>query len=657
MSNEQKSGYVGYQKRPNEIELVGERTRTAKVFTDGSQKRIVASIASVHYRSDPFGTDRYREIDLTLKETPESEWDYEVVDNGYQVRIWNSRQVETKTFRMAARFQRAGRWLAMAPVALVWENDHGEREIISRPQATDPVIDNDTNTITWTDAFGPGIHFGYNIRPDEFFKTVVIDKADSMSRPTIDLSGVKLTVVMAITWDEAVRDSNGFANNIKLSDTGDVDDMDGAPDEDIVPTDRYSYQDAFERDVFWVQQPRAWDSSDEQKSIDLEWRLCRHGSRPYMLLSLPGKVLARPDIEYPVYMDLDISEEQVGASYDDAYFRKYIEAYSRTQTFGGIGRGAANDRGYHNAVRFTTVPVPAGAVIDSAAISLRCFSSQSGTTVYARVRAEAADDPAEFPATAAEYKARFGSLTTSVDWDNVPAHTSGTWYDTPDIKTVVQALTDRPGWNSGQSMVFFIDDDDYRTVDNSARRYFSSYDHNPTRGAKLNISYTPSSSSSSSSSHSTSISSSASGTSLPKFTDHSGGAIYSWEEWPDEGDPAGEIEAVSQESVALVHTRNNVMANREVLDTRDIFRWVWHGLTVSQAQSLQAYSKMAYFRYYPDSQSHIYIPVYCPADGWKVDTQRGGFVTVTMRLRQCSVLVSSSSSSRSSMSSSSSSSQ
>ena len=78
-----------------EEELLGRRTRGAKVFhrVGTRQYRIGATIGPVHYRRDPFDKrEELKEIDLSLTPTPGEEWDFACETNGYQVRIWNSRE-------------------------------------------------------------------------------------------------------------------------------------------------------------------------------------------------------------------------------------------------------------------------------------------------------------------------------------------------------------------------------------------------------------------------------------------------------------------------------------------------------------------------------------------------------------------------------------
>jgi hypothetical protein len=73
-----------------------------------------------------------------------------------------------------------------------------------------------------------------------------------------------------------------------------------------------------------------------------------------------------------------------------------------------------------------------------------------------------------------------------VDWDP-GAWTSGGWYESPDLKTVIQAIVNRSGWVSGNALVLLLADDGSAS---GAYRLISAYDSGAANGAELQISYT-----------------------------------------------------------------------------------------------------------------------------------------------------------------------
>ena len=214
-----------FDAKSGEKELISERTETFKKFDLGNGKiRIAGQESPIHYKKDPFSTtEQFKEIDLTIRQNPTKaegrDYDYYIERNGYQSYFTNSRDNNGEQVNYVAQFKRAGQSLEMAPVELIYENAAGERQIISQPiPGITPDIDNNNYTLTYKDAFGPGIDFRYNVGTDKFFKTVIVNSKDALPTPTINTDGLKLTVIMAVSWDETVKAGNDFAKDIKTND-------------------------------------------------------------------------------------------------------------------------------------------------------------------------------------------------------------------------------------------------------------------------------------------------------------------------------------------------------------------------------------------------------------------------------------------------------
>jgi hypothetical protein len=463
-----------YQSGDNETELPGKRTRSFKTFKKGRERRVAGQIGPIHYKADPFNdSEAFKEIDLDIVATPDKHWDYAVNDNGYQARFWNKRRIQGEEFRCVGRFKRAGKWLDMASVRLFWENAAGDIQLISETLDTgEPEIDNDANTITWGNAFGTGIHFRYNLQPDLFYKTVIIDDAADLPILTIDTDGLKLTVELRIFWHGRAKAGNGFGQG---------------GDEERKNLKTFNYKDEFDRNIWWIQEPRAWHSNDE---IDIDWKLIKRDNETSATFSIPATALNNPSVVYPVFMDVAIAEEQVGASGDDA-LTKYggIRVYTSTNSSNTVGDSGGGNNRYCSGVRFTTIPLPQGSAIHSGVISFKAATG-GGFTIRTKLRAYDADDASDDLSTQAKWDAIFpGALTTAtVTWDGLGSWFSGTWYDSLNIASVIQEIVDRPGWASNQNMIFFWDDYDGRSDASALRRFFS-YDNAAADAAKLNVSY------------------------------------------------------------------------------------------------------------------------------------------------------------------------
>jgi len=479
------------QPTEGEVELVGRRTRTAKVFhrVGTRQYRIGANLGPVHYRLDPWDEqEALKEIDLTMVPTPGAGWDFACETNGYQVRLWNSRTVGETTFRCVAQFRRAGRWLAMAPVALAWENEAGKRQVIAKPNpAVPPTIDNDTDTATWADAFGVGLDFAYNLRPDRFFKTLIVRTAAALPRPTINTTGLRLVLVMALAWDAAP--ANGFAAErppVEVSD-----DLTGIDSPDEVTQDvDFSFRDAG-RDVWWLRRPMAWDSADEEPQeephqVPVDWSLRRVGGRVFATLAVQAAALTKAT--FPVFIDTDIGEEQIGASADDAmsHGATYPGADRFSSTYTSENNGANTGSFYNDGLRFQGIPIPQGATIDSAAISLYATGARF-LDIY--IACEDVDDGAAWGVGHWPKDAYASHTGAQVRWTPA-AWVDWAWRDSPDLSAPVEEVVARPGWSSGNDLNF-ISYNVLTYLSTAMFRTYRAYDYSGNvLGAKFNCSYT-----------------------------------------------------------------------------------------------------------------------------------------------------------------------
>lgn len=121
-------------------------------------------------------------------------------------------------------------------------------------------------------------------------------------------------------------------------------------------------------------------------------------------------------------------------------------------------------------LRFREVYIPQGVTITSAKIVLRADSDDSDT-VDLRISADTSDDAPTYGATNNNISART-QTTAVVDWSSVPAWTSGTHYETPDLRKVVQEVVSRAGWCRGNAMAFTFS----RIGTGTGRRVISAYD-------------------------------------------------------------------------------------------------------------------------------------------------------------------------------------
>ena len=98
--------------------------------------------------------------------------------------------------------------------------------------------------------------------------------------------------------------------------------------------------------------------------------------------------------------------------------------------------------------------VPRGATIHSASISFRADESHS---VPCSLAIDVEDTLWAPELTTNDYDISSRTLTGSpVSWANVEAWTTGNWYSTPDLASLVQHLVDKPFWNVDNPCIFVV---------------------------------------------------------------------------------------------------------------------------------------------------------------------------------------------------------
>lgn len=137
-------------------------------------------------------------------------------------------------------------------------------------------------------------------------------------------------------------------------------------------------------------------------------------------------------------------------------------------------------------VRFQNVNIPPGATITSAEIEFEIDETKSGDDkkLDLNIRGQAADNPGTFTSTAGNITSR-PTTTAVVTWSDVPFPAVNDKLTTPDLSTIVSEIVSRPGWASGNSMVFIIE-----KSTGAGNRTVESYDGEPAAAPLLRITYT-----------------------------------------------------------------------------------------------------------------------------------------------------------------------
>jgi hypothetical protein len=131
--------------------------------------------------------------------------------------------------------------------------------------------------------------------------------------------------------------------------------------------------------------------------------------------------------------------------------------------------------------RFNSVSIPDGATITSAKLQFKSNETLSGSCSLI-VHFEDADDPTA-PTSVSDNEGR--ALTSGVSWNSVASWTNGTWYDSPELKTILQAVIDRAGYVENKAITAHV-------LDNGGTdlRNIRAYDSAAGDAAKLIVTYT-----------------------------------------------------------------------------------------------------------------------------------------------------------------------
>jgi autotransporter-associated beta strand protein len=116
-------------------------------------------------------------------------------------------------------------------------------------------------------------------------------------------------------------------------------------------------------------------------------------------------------------------------------------------------------------LRFSNLQIPAGASIAGAWIQFTTDEAGSAPAAL-EIRVQAADDAAPFEETVLNLSGR-PRAPVQVAWEPAPWNTereASPEQRTPDLSTLVQAVVDRPGWESGSHIAFLIGGTGRRTA-------------------------------------------------------------------------------------------------------------------------------------------------------------------------------------------------
>lgn len=176
--------------------------------------------------------------------------------------------------------------------------------------------------------------------------------------------------------------------------------------------------------------------------------------------------------------------DRVAATLDDgSWHNEGAGSTSSTGPTVAVGDSSSTDNARWGWTRHV-LNVPQGATISLAKVSLKATGLTGPIPAMTLVAADVDDGPAYV--SRAVYTA-LAQTTASAGWTPA-AWVTNTVYDSPDLKTIVQEIVDRPGWVSGNHILIF-----YKVpVDAWASANvltFRAWDNDPTAAALLSVTY------------------------------------------------------------------------------------------------------------------------------------------------------------------------
>jgi hypothetical protein len=163
----------------------------------------------------------------------------------------------------------------------------------------------------------------------------------------------------------------------------------------------------------------------------------------------PTSIAAAPVSAYVVHDDDDAEEEGVGEG----------DEGSMDLGSGDLEMEDDTDSSYPHpnqtvGVRFQNIAIPPGTSIDSAFIRFHADENNSSTT---NLTLHGHDTCNAVAFSSDDYDITSRTFTSSsVAWSNVEAWSDQEYYNSPDIKTIVEEILERGDWTSGNAMAFFI---------------------------------------------------------------------------------------------------------------------------------------------------------------------------------------------------------
>jgi len=174
----------------------------------------------------------------------------------------------------------------------------------------------------------------------------------------------------------------------------------------------------------------------------------------------------------------------------DSVFTSDTSFYAGSE-FHSTGKSGSDIR--NSALIFRNITIPKASVINSAYIYMAALVNQASTGIKTRFSGIKTTNPKGIT----NYNDFIGRplTTNAVDWDFDTAWVQGTYYQSPDLKTIIQEIVDSGDWGYGCSMGFMWKDDGSDTDSRRSPAGWNAFAGESQQGLKttyITIDFTPS---------------------------------------------------------------------------------------------------------------------------------------------------------------------
>jgi hypothetical protein len=130
-------------------------------------------------------------------------------------------------------------------------------------------------------------------------------------------------------------------------------------------------------------------------------------------------------------------------------------------------------------MRFPDLDVPQGVTITNAYVRFTAEDANGGSTSL-RISGQAAGNAGRFTTTYFDVSSR-PRTNAVVQWNNLPAWSTGERHNSPDLSAVIQEIVNRGNWSRGNALVLFVHGSGQRTAE--------SYDGSWSGAPRLHVQY------------------------------------------------------------------------------------------------------------------------------------------------------------------------